>query len=179
MSQIVTIESILVIAANFLFYFVIALSGAFTKDLYDNFINKKKKIETIRIFIAAFSTAFIAIGVQDYTENFSLNLIILFSFLCGVIGFELFGSISSIRNLRITILEIIQIKKFMDSGVSVEEIAKNISAQKTEHTKDNENEITETSIDNENTPDTNTMKDTSQDEEQQSILSRVISENKQ
>lgn len=168
MSQVVTMENILVIAANFLFYFIIGICGAFTKDLYDNFVNGKKKIEITRIFIAAISTAFTAIGLQDYlSAHFSLNIIILFSFLCGVVGFEIFRSINSIKNLKLTILEVIQIKKLMDNG-GIEELEKAIKVQK------EENETTQ----EEQETDSVTKQDTTHDEtNEDNLFTEVINEN--
>lgn len=180
MSQVVTVENVLVIAANFQFYFIIGICGAFTKDLYDNFVNGKKKIEIIRVFIAAISTAFIAIGLQDYlSAHFSLNIIILFSFLCGVVGFEIFRSINSIKNLKVTILEIIQIKKLMDAG-GIDELEKTIKAQKAELKEDEkiEENIQTTQVEHET--ESVTKKDTSHDEtNKDSLLMEVINENSQ
>lgn len=180
MSQVVTVENVLVIAANFIFYFIVSICGAFTKDLYDNFVNGRKKIEITRIFIAAISTAFMAIGLQDYlSTHFSLNIIILFSFLCGVVGFELFGCINSIKNLKVTILEIIQIKKLMDAG-GIDELERNITARKEELKQDGriEQNIQTTQVGHE--IESVTKQDTSHDEtNNDTLLMEVINENTQ
>lgn len=180
MSQVVTVENVLVIAANFTFYFIVAICGAFTKDLYDNFVNGKKRIEIIRVFIAAISTAFLAIGLQDYlSARFSLNIIILFSFLCGVVGFELFGCINSIKNLKVTILEIIQIKKLMDAG-GIDELEKTIRTKKDEldGNKNIEDNIQTTQLKHET--ESVTKQDTSHDEtNKDSLFMEVINENSQ
>ena len=179
MSQVVTAENVLVIAANFVFYFIVALCGAFTKDLYDNFVNGKKKIEITRIFIAAISAAFMAIGLQDYlSARFSLNIIILFSFLCGVVGFEIFRSINSIKSLKVTILEIIQIKKLMDAG-GINELEKTIKAQKEELKEDEKikDNIQTTRVGHE-TESVTKQDDTSHDEtKKDSLFTEVINEN--
>lgn len=111
MEQIATLDVILVITINFLFYFIIAASGALVKDIYDNIVNDKKKIEFPRILIASVVTVFICIGSQEFlSEKFSINIIILICFLCGVVGFELFGHINSIDNLKKFIEYIVNIK---------------------------------------------------------------------
>lgn len=172
MSQLVTIESILVIAANFLFYFIIAISGAFIKDLYDNFVNGKKRIEFTRVFIASISTAFICIGLQEYlSARFSLNIIILFSFLCGVVGFEIFGCINSLKGLKTSVLEIIRIKRVIDSG-DIGEIEKVIKEKQAKVKKEEVDE-------NGSEPEPDTNKDTSQNETKEidDLLQEVIDSN--
>lgn len=125
MSEILTKEMMLTLAATFIFYFTLGGLGAFTKDLYDNFVNGRVKIELPRIFIAAISTAFICIGGESYlSEYLSLNTIIFIGFLCGVVGFELFGYLNSIKGIKRTFDEIIRIKKCLDLGVPVSPVEK-------------------------------------------------------
>lgn len=125
MSEILNKEMMLTLAATFIFYFTLGGLGAFTKDLYDNFVNGKVKIELPRIFIAAISTSFICIGGQDYlSEYLSLNAIIFLGFLCGVVGFELFGCMNSLKGLKKTLVEIIRIKQCLSLGVPIEDVGK-------------------------------------------------------
>lgn len=120
MSEILTKEMMLTLAATFVFYFMLGALGAFTKDLYDNIVNGKVKIELPRIFIAAISTAFIFIGGEDYLSVYlSLNTVIFLGFLCGVVGFELFGYLNSLKGIKKTFDEIMRIKKCLDLGVPV------------------------------------------------------------
>lgn len=120
MSEILTKEMMLTLAATFVFYFTLGACGAFTKDLYDNFMNGRVEIELPRIFVAAISTAFICIGAEDYLSKYvSLNVIIFLGFLCGVVGFELFGYLNSLKGLKQTLSEIMRIKKCLDLGIPV------------------------------------------------------------
>lgn len=115
MEQIATLEVILVITINFLFYFVIAASGALVKDIYDNVVSDKKKIEFPRILIASIVTVFMCIGLQEYlSENFSINIIILICFLGGVVGFELFGHINSFESMKQFIEDLLRIKEIFN-----------------------------------------------------------------
>lgn len=150
MSEILTKEMMLTLAATFIFYFTLGGLGAFTKDLYDNFVNGKVKIELPRIFIAAISTAFICIGGESYlSEHLSLNTIIFAGFLCGVVGFELFGYLSSIKGIKKTFDEIIRIKKCLDLGVPVSPIEKDVklpSNQEAKKESEGETKVNDTTL---------------------------------
>ena len=99
--------------------------------------------------------------------------------MCGVVGFEIFRSINSIKNLKVTILEIIQIKRLMDAG-GIEELEKTIKAQKAELKEDEkiEENIQTTQVEHET--ESVTKLDTSHDEtNKDSLLMEVINENSQ
>lgn len=177
MSEILTKEMMLTLAATFIFYLTLGGLGAFTKDLYDNFVNNKVKIELPRIFIAAISTAFICIGGEGYlSEHLSLNTIIFVGFLCGVVGFELFGYLSSLKGIKQTFDEVMRIKKCLDLGVPVSRIEKDGEKQPSnqEEKKESEGEtkINETPL----KADKPTSIEETQKNNNEDLISQVINE---
>ena len=185
MSEILSKEMMLTLAATFIFYFTLGACGAFTKDLYDNLVNGRVKIELSRIFIAAISTAFICIGTQDYlSTHVSLNVIIFMGFLCGVVGFELFGYLNSLKGIRKTFGEIMSIKKCLDLGMSVAEIEQSVESKKTTSPSVQQEKLKESdrpSVVTEQDKSTNrdehkTSHDETKESETNDLLSRVIEE---
>lgn len=177
MSEILTKEMMLTLAATFIFYFTLGGLGAFTKDLYDNFVNGKVKIELPRIFIAAISTAFICIGGESYlSERLNLNAIIFVGFLCGVVGFELFGYLSSLKGIKKTFDEIMRIKKCLDLGVPVSPIEtdgdKVPSTQETKKESEGETKVHDSTL----KTDQATSHEETQKYDSADLLSQVINE---
>lgn len=104
---------------NLSFYFSIGLAGSFLKDLYNTVKGKDDKIQIKRIFIGATFTAFIFIGFEDSLfKNMSFNTVIFYAFICGVVGFELFGNISNLAGLEKMVNKLIQLKKIIKIDLS-------------------------------------------------------------
>lgn len=125
MIDIINKEMMLNLVTTFLFYFTLGTLGAFTKDLYNTLVNGNAKIELPRIFISAISASFICIGGHNYlSEHISPNVIIFIVFLCGVVGFELFGYISSVDKLKVTLTKFMKFKKAIEKGIIDETLTK-------------------------------------------------------
>lgn len=78
-------------------YFVLTLTGAFLKDLYNTLIKKDVKFRLSRVLIGAISGAFIMIGLEDILlTKVGVNQIITISFIIGTVSFELFNKISKL-----------------------------------------------------------------------------------
>ena len=125
MKPILSLNDLSVLVVNFVFYFIIAVVGSMVKILYDNFNEEKKKenVSHTRILVSALTTAFLSIGLQElFLHKFSLNTIILLNFIAGVLGFEIFGFISSAKNFKNTIISIIKLKKYMDNQITDDEV---------------------------------------------------------
>lgn len=105
-------DDLLSVMVNFIFYFTIGFFGAFMKDLYETITNKEPKIKLGRILIGSIWTAFLFIFLGDsILKEYSINVIIFLTFLSGLIGFELFGKITTIAGLTKVINFIMKLKK--------------------------------------------------------------------
>ena len=82
-------------------YFIVAMTGALCKDVYRS-INTKSPMEGYRVFAAAMLTTMIMYAIRDHING---ELIPVVNFVLGVIGFELFVHISTIKGLIQTIIE--------------------------------------------------------------------------
>lgn len=82
-------------------YFIIAMLGAFVKDIYDTYSGARPRIEIYRIFVGTMLSTFLTFAARDYVN--SENLLPVVNFVLGVIGWELFVRISTIDGLVKTI----------------------------------------------------------------------------
>jgi len=99
-------------AITFLFYFIIGSFGAFLKDLYETMTKKNERIRLGEVIIGGACSTFICYGLQDtWLEGLSINLIVLITFICGILGFELFGNLTTMTRLKRTINAAIELKK--------------------------------------------------------------------
>lgn len=112
-----TQDVLIQMVTNFVFYFIIATFGAFLKDLYEKMTKENDPIRLGEILIGGASAAFIIYGIEDLVlKDLSINLIVLLTFICGILGFELFGELTSISKVQDLINLIIEIKK----GIHIE-----------------------------------------------------------
>lgn len=110
----ITLEQLRLGVLNISLFFIIGFAGAFTKDLYDTISGKNKKIQVSKVFIGAVFSAFVMLGIsQPVTKRFdvSFNTIICINFITGVVGFELFGKLSTLRGLDKGFKKALEIKK--------------------------------------------------------------------
>ena len=109
--QTLTQEALMQLCMNFLFFFVIGSFGAFLKDLYETITKKNDPIRFSVVLIGGASAAFICMGLQDtWLSGLSLNAMMLVTFICGILGFELFGNITTISKFKKTLEMIISLK---------------------------------------------------------------------
>ena len=81
-------------------YFILTLTGAFLKDLFNTLVKKDVKFRMSRVLIGAISGAFIMIGLGDILlTKLGVNQIVTISFIVGTVSFELFDRISKLDNL--------------------------------------------------------------------------------
>lgn len=106
-----TQEAIMELAMNFLFYFIIGSLGAFLKDLYETLTKKNERIRLGEVLIGGASATFICYGLQDtWLKDLSLNLIVLITFICGILGFEIFGNLTTITKFKKLMNTVISLK---------------------------------------------------------------------
>lgn len=81
-------------------YFILTLTGAFLKDLFNTVVKKDVKFRMSRVLIGAISGAFIMIGLENILlTKIGVNQIVTISFIVGTVSFELFNRISKLDNL--------------------------------------------------------------------------------
>lgn len=81
-------------------YFILTLTGAFLKDLFNTITKKDVKFRMSRVLIGAISGAFIMIGLENILlTKVGVNQIVTISFIIGTVSFELFNRISKLDNI--------------------------------------------------------------------------------
>jgi hypothetical protein len=106
-----TYETLIDLCINFVFYFTIGSFGAFLKDLYETLSNKNDKIRLSEILIGGACSTFICMGLQDtWFKSFSINTMVLITFIVGILGFELFGNLSTLAKFKNTVQVAIELK---------------------------------------------------------------------
>ena len=81
-------------------YFILTLSGAFLKHLFNTIVKKDVKFRMGRVMIGAISGAFIMIGLENILlTKIGVNQIVTISFIIGTVSFEIFNRISNLDNL--------------------------------------------------------------------------------
>lgn len=84
-------------------YFLIAMIGAFVKDIYDTVSGTIPKIEIRRIFVSTTLSTFLIFAARGYLNS---DLEIAITFILGVIGWELFSRICTINGLKRTLISL-------------------------------------------------------------------------
>lgn len=94
------LSTFLSILVTWSLYFILTLTGAFLKDLFNTLVKKDVKFRMSRVLIGAISGAFIMIGLEDILlTKLGVNQIVTISFIVGTVSFELFDRISKLDNL--------------------------------------------------------------------------------
>lgn len=94
------VSTFLSILVPWCLYFILTLTGAFLKDLYNTIVNKDVKFRLSRVLIGAISGAFIMIGLENILlTKVGVNQIVTISFIIGTVSFELFNRISKLDNI--------------------------------------------------------------------------------
>lgn len=94
------VSTFLSILVPWCLYFILTLTGAFLKDLYNTIVKKDVKFRMSRVLIGAISGAFIMIGLENILlTKVGVNQIVTISFIIGTVSFELFNRISKLDNL--------------------------------------------------------------------------------
>jgi hypothetical protein len=109
--MIVTLDSLQILLTNFLFYYTVAFAGAFMKDLYETMTRKNDPIRLGELIVGATCASFIAMSLHEtLLSELKLNTILLVTFVLGILGFEIFGNITSISSLEGFATRILEIK---------------------------------------------------------------------
>lgn len=107
-----TKDALLEFGIAFIFYFTIGSFGAFLKDLYETMTQKNEKIRLGEIIIGGACSTFICLGLQDtWFKDFSLNLLVLITFILGILGFEVFGNLTTLTKLEKFFDRVMQFKE--------------------------------------------------------------------
>lgn len=94
------VSTFLSILVPWCLYFILTLTGAFLKDLYNTIVKKDVKFRISRVLIGAISGAFIMIGLENILlTKVGVNQIVTISFIIGTVSFELFNRISKLDNI--------------------------------------------------------------------------------
>lgn len=94
------VSTFLSILVPWCLYFILTLTGAFLKDLYNTIVKKEVKFRMSRVLIGAISGAFIMIGLENILlTKVGVNQIVTISFIIGTVSFELFNRISKLDNI--------------------------------------------------------------------------------
>lgn len=99
-------------------YFLVAMIGAFVKDIFDTVVGTRRRIETRRIFVGTILSTFLTFAARGYLEG---DLLIAINFFLGIIGWELFCRTCTIRGLEETVLGFRKFQKAFFSGKSLKE----------------------------------------------------------
>lgn len=107
-----TTEALIDMALPVIFYFIVGSLGSFTKDMYETMTGKIEKIRMGEILVSGVVTTIICYGLSDtWFKDFSLNTMFIVTFIIGVLGFELFGNMTTISNIRNLFLIVDEIRK--------------------------------------------------------------------
>lgn len=81
-------------------YFLITLSGAFVKDMYNSIRGIDNKFRLYRMLTGALVSAFLMVGLEGWLlKHVGLKEIVVISFFVGIISFELFEKLSKIDSI--------------------------------------------------------------------------------
>ena len=129
----ITQESLMNLCFSLLFYFSIGTVGAFLKDLHETLTKKTERIRLGEILIGGISAAIICYGIEDsWLKDVGTNLTVLITFICGVVGFEIFGNLTTISSLTTFAQKVISIRH--GTGTNLED-------NKKESEKNNEESV--------------------------------------
>lgn len=108
------LEIILRLVANVLLYFLLGLTGAFAKDSYDLLQGDIIKIQIRRVVLGGLLTAAMMPLVESLLAmRLSFEAFIALGFLCGVLSFELFGKVSSLRGIKGVAEDAVEIRQIL------------------------------------------------------------------
>lgn len=106
-----TSETLLDLGTTFIFYFTVGSFGAFLKDLHDSMTKKNDKIQVGEVLIGGATATLICLGLQDnWFKDFSLNTMLLITFVLGVLGFEIFGNIKTLTKFENFVERVLEFK---------------------------------------------------------------------
>lgn len=155
--DIFTTEALMELSLKLLFYFIVGTLGAFTKDLYETMTKKMEKIRLGEVLVGGIVAAIICYGLSDtWFKDFSLNTMFLITFVFGVLGFEIFGNITSITKIRNFLVIVDEIRK----GIPPSESQSNINLDDKKETSQVSKDSAEVNTDKVNE---NNKKDSNED----------------
>lgn len=96
-----TLEVVLNSIMTFSFILVFAILGAVCKDYYSIVTRKYRKVKIGRILVTAITGAIAMYGLSGLKIfNGSPRLITMFSYISGLVGFELLGKLSNLKGVK-------------------------------------------------------------------------------
>lgn len=96
-----TLEVVLNFIMTFSFILVFAILGAVCKDYYSIVTRKYRKVKIGRILVAAVTGAIVMYGLSGLNIfNESPRLITMFSYISGLVGFELLSKLSNLKGVK-------------------------------------------------------------------------------
>ena len=94
------IDVFLSVAIPLSLYFLITLSGAFVKDMYNSIRGTDTSFRLYRMLIGAFFSAFIMVGLENWLLKYvGLKEIVVGAFFLGILSFELFERLTNIDGI--------------------------------------------------------------------------------
>lgn len=106
-----TQEALLSVATNLLFFFTVGSFGSFMKDFYETLTKKNERIRFGNIVIGGSCATVVCYGLQDsWLSGFSINQMVLITFICGVLGFEIFGNFTTIVRFKQFVVDMWEFK---------------------------------------------------------------------
>ena len=95
-----SIDVFLSIAIPLSLYFLITLSGAFVKDMYNSIRGTDTSFRLYRILIGSLFSAFVMVGLENWLLKFiGLKEIVVIAFFIGILSFELFEKLSHVDGI--------------------------------------------------------------------------------
>lgn len=115
--DLMTTDALIELSLQVLFYFIVGTLGAFTKDMYETMTKKIEKIRLGEVLVGGIVATIICYGLSDtWFKDFSLNTLFLVTFILGVLGFEIFGNMTNIANIRNLLVIIEEIRRGVASA---------------------------------------------------------------
>ena len=94
------IELFLSIVIPLSLYFLITLSGAFVKDMYNSIRGIDNTFRLYRMLTGSLVSAFLMVGLEGWLlKHIGLKEIVVIAFFIGIISFELFEKVSRIDSI--------------------------------------------------------------------------------
>lgn len=89
------------LALHSAFFLVVGSFGSFMRDLHESLTNKNNKIRVGEVVVGGFTSMMICLGLSDTLfAGLSVKTMFLVAFVLGVVGFEVFGKISTLRGVK-------------------------------------------------------------------------------
>ena len=124
--------------ANFSLTFVIAIVGAFTKEVYSYKKNTENKISMLRLLASALLCSVVMTAVVEYVLDIPFAVFVLISFFFGMYAFYAIEMLMSVKYLAIAIKDILKELKnplFKGTANAIEDIRKEIKEEKKDKEK--------------------------------------------